>query len=225
MITTSRGNVSVDNYDEVAVMTRPSIFGSSNSIDNRTISVESENEYSTDSIAQKLFGTTQLPRDYSEESTNESLYAPSEKTMAAANIKQYDKAMFFVPQENAVVKSNSALTTKSKIAISAFSVAVLMLAILIVFSAVSVSSMYASIGALEADAIAQTAVVETLANELAQVNEEELLARATELGYTVPTIAASETYVVPEMRNAQTFNVEQGWFDKFCDFISQAFGG
>lgn len=225
MITTSRGRVSVENYDEVGVFSRPSIGNQSNiTSENQTMGIETESEYTTESIALKLFGSlSNLPQEYKEAEEEDARFAPSNKTMAVANEKQLSKVELFTPVANAVVKSNSAVSVKAKIAISTFSIVVLSLAILIAFTAVSVSAGYVGIGTLEAQYASQIETVNTLAEELSQINDTELLARAASLGYTPVQTSTSQTYVIPELRDAQTFVVEQGWFDQLCDFLSRMF--
>ncbi len=142
---------------------------------------------------------------------------PSELTMTN---KRYYEA-------GTTTSTSTKISTKTKVAVICYVAAVLVLVLGIALASVSVSSVFANTTKLTADYQSTLAEVDTLDSQLAVEDYAALAERAAELGY----IDASQvnnntsTYTQVETRPAQNFHIETNWFDSFCDWLCNVFGG
>lgn len=242
MLTTSRREVSVENYDtereeykerqnEIdeqynlsgyqAPKARPYSYYS-----NVATGEKAEPEYSAADIAAKLFsGSPVEPVNAPiEDTTNDVNSMPSLATMNYSEA-QVDKGMFLANQIPVSATVNSASKTKTKIIVAAYVAVILVMAIAIIFSALSVQEIYASAVALEGQQLAQAESISAMVAELSTVDEGAIISAAGAMGYSLANEANTVNYVIPQMRAPQTFAVEGNWFDSLCDKLSTLIGG
>ncbi|MDD3831923.1 MAG: hypothetical protein PHW00_04650 [Clostridia bacterium] len=225
MLTTSRGQVIVDNNlyggqsynQELPSATLQRSFS--------PVQSDMENEYSLAEITKKILGdSTTLPNEYDEVVDNNPMYAPSNKTMSYAD-DGIRRATLPTDNSSVIVKKSSLTNAQIKIALASFGIVVLVLAMLIAFASVGVNAVYGEIAVAESQLIAQSEVINTLNEQSANVDEATVLSLANALGYSVPDSSNTVLYEVPTKRPAVSYDIESNWFDELCDSISRMFGG
>ncbi|HPG91865.1 MAG TPA: hypothetical protein PK675_00465 [Clostridia bacterium] len=231
MLTTSRREVSIDRYNRLSNKDSQD-YATGLDIANDEISVEQpvrrwrdinnntdENEYSLESIGAKLYGGVAIDTPDAERTIRNETSLPSARTLNYKNPAYSEKDY----TEKTIVHSVS--KTKGKIAVAAYIAIILALAIAIAFTAISVSSTFASTSALTEEIAAQSATIDTLAAELSTVDEATLIAAAQTMGFSLPNTTNTLMYDTPVTRGPQTFDLSSNWFDKLCDGLCRFFGG
>lgn len=142
---------------------------------------------------------------------------PSSQTLNMSYQREYSEGK---------VAAATKMSTKTKVMIASYAIAVLALVLAVTLCSVSVSNAFGSV-------IAMDSVYTQVASELAELDSEILQSedfarlgeRAAELGYIDSTSSNSMGYSELETRPAQNFDVETNWFDSLCDWVCNVFGG
>ena len=179
-------------------------------------SVDTDNqEFSLEAIQKKL-GAFYGAEDQEVVSSSSPDLMPSNQTIKMSYQREYEMGK---------TRALSKLSTKQKVAIASYAIAVLALIIGIALCSVYVSGAFGSAMALDAS---YTELSSQVAEQDAQIGDENydaLMQKATELGYTDSSFANTKKYTEVETRPAQNFQVETNWFDSLCDWLCNAFGG
>lgn len=238
MLTTSRKEVVMDRYNTATrVRGEQEAYGDRLGITENEIneparrttnyfsSEAQENDYSTVDIATKLFGNAlEDDVDTNNQELGDEDLVPSMRTLDYANPRKVN-TQGFTENGKVVVHTSSVTKTNTKIAVAAYIAVILVLAVAIAFTTASVSGVFAQTLALGEELSAQGATIESMAAELATVDEVELINMAESLGYHLPNTTNTIMYDAPTMRAPQSFNVTTNWFDQFCDSLCRFFGG
>ncbi len=242
MVTNTRGKVILDDYDvqETRNKSRQTFdgqLGIEKQIEEPTTRRRMSNFYSDDivgqeeypatDIAAKLFGNpNENVASVDSVELSDLDLVPSQRTIEYANPNKISTNVYTQEKQKEVVTYTSSLSkTRQKVAAASYVAIVLVLAIAIILTAGSVSGLYVNAASLEEAYATNKVLVDTLATELATVNEAEIIASAESLGYSLANTNNTVTYSVPKMRDTQMFNIESNWFDKLCDGISNILGG
>ena len=119
----------------------------------------------------------------------------------------------------------SRLSTKQKVAIASYAIVVLALIIGITLCSVYVSGVFGQALALDGQYGDVATQVAELNEQVGAVDFDEMMERASKLGYTEADKANTKRYTEVETRPAQNFDVQTNWFDSLCDWLCNAFGG
>lgn len=236
MLTTSRNTVTVDStyrnssgksgftFGDTLTQELPAATNSYFAAPNQAVK---QSEYSLEEITRKILGEgIELPPEYDEVDLSRVNGAtPTLKTLSSGDEGVLSRASFYSDSGSALVRTQTLSSKQIKIALAAFAVIVLALAIVIALVGASVTSSFASVLALDAAGSEAALQVNALQQELALENEAEIIAKAQMLGYTLPNSSNTIEYRTPQLREAQNFNIESNLFDKICDFLSNLFGG
>ena len=173
-------------------------------------------EFSLENIQKKLgafYGTEE--QDVVTVSSSPDLM-PSNQTIKMTYEREYEMGK---------TRSVSKLSTKQKVMIASYAIVVLALIIGISLCSVYVSGAFGSAILLQGSYTDLSTQMSELNEQLGVEDYEDLLQKATELGYTDSTKANTKYYTEVETRPAQNFEVETNWFDSLCDWLCNAFGG
>ena len=176
-------------------------------------------ELSLDEIQKRLFGATaDLETDLVEEeaTTENPDLLPSKRTIRASYEKSYEPT----------APAKFALTKKVKVGLISYAAVVLCLIIGVAICSFLISGAFAQVGELQAEYFAKQEVISALESQIAEATDAETIIQAgLAMGFTEINNSNSYSYELLETRPAQTFQIETNWFDNFCDWLSQIFGG
>lgn len=172
-------------------------------------------EFSLSSIQQKLGAITAVEEADITSSSPDLM--PSSQTLNMSYRREYATAE--------KTRSASKLNTKEKVMIASYSIVVLALIIAVTLCAVSVGNIFGTTIKLNAEYASATAAIDEVTAQIQEDRIEELVQRATELGYIDASDSNKMTYTELETRPAQNFTVQSNWFDSLCDWFSNVFGG
>ena len=130
-------------------------------------------------------------------------------------------------KKNALVETKSGiqLSFKTKVYIASATLIIALMAFLAVYNIFVINSMNTSIQLVESNVVEQEVklydVIKTY-NKLNNVSEWEQDLKDN--GYDVEGVVSQKLEILVPADEYDTA-VEAGWFDKFCDFVNQLFGG
>lgn len=182
--------------------------------------VLNEDDLTLDEIQMKLFGSlssakTQEPTVVDPTVTNPDLM-PSDSTMKMSYVRNY----------TAPAPAKLVLTKKVKMAAVSYAAVVLLLIVGITVCSFLVSNAYAGVQALKADYALQQEAITLYEEQIRLATESERIIEAgIAMGFTPINNTNSYTYTMVETREAQNFAIQGNWFDSFCDWLTNIFGG
>ena len=142
---------------------------------------------------------------------------PSNQTIKMSYQREYAAA--------SRARALSRLSTKQKVAIASYAIAVLALIIGIALCSVYVNGAFGSALNLNTQYVEVAEEVAQLSDAIGAEDYDELMRKATQLGYTEASNDNTRRYTEVETRPAQNFEVQSNWFDALCDWLCSAFGG
>lgn len=178
-------------------------------------SVQDNQEFSLQTIQEKL-GAFYGAEEQEISSSSPDLM-PSTQTINMSYQREYAAA--------SRARALSKLTTKQKVMIASYAMVVLALIIGISICSVYVGNAFGQAVMLDGKYVDLSSQVAQLNEQIADVDYDALMQRATELGYTEAEAANTKRYTEVETRPAQNFHVQTNWFDSLCDWLCSAFGG
>lgn len=123
------------------------------------------------------------------------------------------------------VRAKVAVSTRTKVMISTYIIVVLALILAVTLCGVAISGTFAGIGSLKAQYSDRLIELSELQEIINADNYEELLEKATEMGFVQVDGSNSFQYTELETRPAQNINIQSNWFNDLCEWLSGIFGG
>lgn len=236
MLTTSRREITVDNIENES-KERLSFNDSTLAREGYDFSGGSSFEepsfFSNTDIASKLFGdetaAAQTTADATEEDFSNPDLMPSFETLKQN--KEIDLSKYFSREYNTVprtsTKTNAKLSAKEKIVIVSYIAVVLVLVLTISLTAVALSNVMGEVAALQAGVESQLAELKALNSEINNMYTDEEIKNiaGSQLGLEEASEANTMYYEPLPMRPSANYDVPSNWFNNFCEWLSNIFGG
>lgn len=173
----------------------------------------SQADYAKTQYAGKVAAPTRRKRTVPREPED---IMPSIKTQAYMTEKPQEIEQ---PVERKEKQSKPLLSAKSKALLLVYVAAVVLLAVVVIATGLSLSASTARVTALEEAVANRNAVIAQQMNELSNLeNQSTLTGMATELGMQKADVA-TEIELLPVAETVE-YAPRTNWFDRFCDWLS-----
>lgn len=236
MLTTSRREITVDNiendnkeklsFNDSTLARDGYDFSGANSFGETSY-------FSNADIASRLFGSESVASQTTADSTEEDFtnpdLMPSFETLKQN--KEIDLSKYFSREYNTVsrtsTRTNAKLSAKEKIVIVSYIAVVLVLVLTISLTAVALSNVMGEVAALQAGVESQLGELEELNSEINNMYTDEEIKNiaGSQLGLEEATEANTMYYEPLPMRPTANYDVPSNWFNNFCEWLSNIFGG
>ena len=229
MLTTSRREVTVDNieneskekltFNDSALAREKYDFSGESSF-------EEPSYFSNTDIASRLFGEETAASRTSASVTEEDFSNP-DLMPSFETLKQNKEIEYNTVPRTTSTKTNAKLSAKEKIVIVSYIAVVLVLVLTISLTAVALSNVMGEVAALQAGVESQLQELEALNSQIDNMYTDEEIKNIAESQLGLEEASESNTmYYEPlQMRPSAEYDVPSNWFNNFCEWLSNIFGG